>query len=159
MAKRTNRVAWALVGVLAVVLCVRTGGSILQEHVELGLEAGCLSGLRETKEVFLAYQDRHGGRFPQRLDELDLTAGSADTLRCPKAPDSGRRAYLYIPPRLDTPADTPILLCWRHPGLVLLTKGLQTEWLPDSDGPAKLVPATTATPAGPKASVPTGTGP
>jgi hypothetical protein len=83
----------------------------------------CSSGLLEARGAFDRYRDQHAGHFPQRLDELDLSTASPDAFRCPKAKRLGVHSYLYVCPRDDAPDDTPVLLCWRHPELLALTKG------------------------------------
>jgi hypothetical protein len=83
----------------------------------------CMSGLLEARGSFDQYRGKHAGHFPQRLDELDHSTAAPDAFRCPKAKRLGTHAYLYIQPSNGAPDDTPILLCWRHPQLLALTKG------------------------------------
>ncbi len=83
----------------------------------------CSSGLLEARRTFDQFRDRHGGKYPQGLDQLDLSSATPDAFRCPKARRLGTHAYLYVRPRDGAPDDTPILLCWRHPELLALTKG------------------------------------
>ena len=86
-------------------------------------EAGCSSGMSSARRLFREYSDAHAGQYPRRLEDLDLGSADGDALRCPLARDQDRHAYLYIPPDPSSPDDTPVLLCWRHPRLLILTKG------------------------------------
>jgi len=105
---------------------------------ELSLRVTCSSNLIAASRVLLSYSGRHQGEFPLSLDEAksEFQAYPDPDARggCPKArdefpPNEGWRSYLYIPPRKDAPDDTPILLCWRHPELIAVTKnGALKRW-------------------------------
>src|SRR5437660_9178807 len=110
---------------LAAVVCFTTAAS----WIELYRMSMCWSGLLGAQRTFDSYRNQHGGHYPQRLDELNPATMLLDAFRCPKARRSGLHAYLYLRPPDDTPDDTPILLCWRHPKLLALTKGGRIkEW-------------------------------
>ena len=106
-------------------------------HVlELSRMATCGSSLDAVHHIVQVYSEHHRGEFPLTLDEVksELQANPEARGGCPKArdefpPNEGWRSYLYIPPRKDAPDDTPILLCWRHPELIAVTKnGALKRW-------------------------------
>ena len=98
----------------------------------------CSSNLKGIYWVLLRWSEKHQGEFPLSLDEakseFQAYPDPDARARCPKArnefpPNEGWRSYLYIPPRKDAPDDTPILLCWRHPELIAITKnGAFKKW-------------------------------
>jgi hypothetical protein len=98
------------------------GYRVFVNALEMGREASCSSGLSGARMSIEAYREKHGGRLPERFDQLNLNSPDPDAFRCPKARGAGKRAYLFIPVRDDAPEDTPILICWRHPHLLMLTK-------------------------------------
>ncbi len=124
MPKRTNWALCGLVGLLGAWVLVAGIREVQTARTQARM-ATCSSGLLEVRAAFYDYQNRHAGQFPPRLEDLDLTKGGPDALLCPNAQRLGRRAYLYIPPDQNAADDTLILICWRHPELLLLTKGFQ----------------------------------
>src|SRR5690242_3786405 len=104
--------------------------TFFRQAEELAQEATCSSGLLEARPLFETYKDQHGGRFPAGLDALNLSSATPDALRCSKARSLGIHAYVYIQPQRDAPDDTPILLCWRHPHLLVLCKDGSFKRLP-----------------------------
>jgi hypothetical protein len=52
---------------------------------------------------------------------------------CPSVSRLGKRAYLYLPPREGVSDETPILFCWHHPELLILTKHGQVRRLKRSE--------------------------
>ena len=120
-----------VLGLVAGALLYAFGSFRWTEAMETEREATCSSGLDEAPVLFADYRDRHGGKWPKALSDLDVSRGSGDALRCPKARRLGVNAYLYLPPHPSDPNDTPILLCWRHPRLMALTKGMRfRRWAP-----------------------------
>jgi len=98
----------------------------------------CSSNLEGVYRVLLKWSGKRQSRLPLSLDEAKSEFQAYPDPdargRCPKArgefpPNEGWRSYLYIPPREDAPDDTPILLCWRHPELIAVTKnGSLKRW-------------------------------
>ena len=125
-----SRFGWAFVCGVIVSLIVFWIYDQFQQARDLGLAALCSSGLKEANTLFVDYRERHNGKFPLRLEDLDLSKATPDALRCPKARQEGTRAYLYVPIREDASDDTPILICWRHPHLQMLIKGGWVKRLP-----------------------------
>jgi hypothetical protein len=64
-----NRVAWGLVAVVAGLL-LWVSVTLVRNAQEQGRMATCAAGMRKARTAFAAFQKQHGGRFPQRLEEL-----------------------------------------------------------------------------------------
>jgi hypothetical protein len=91
----------------------------------------CSQNLKHAGLLFYDYQKEHAGKFPRRIEELDLKrlAGTQHPTLCPKARKLGAQGFLYLQPKEGAPDDTPILLCWRHPKLwALLKTGEVRTW-------------------------------
>jgi hypothetical protein len=119
-----------LSGVLFAALLV-AGYSFLMHVREEFQSFICSQNLKHAGLLFYDYQKEHLGKFPRRIEELDLKRleNTYHPTLCPKARTLGAQGFLYLQPREGAPDDTPILLCWRHPKLWGLLKrgGVRTR--------------------------------
>jgi hypothetical protein len=143
MAKRTNRVAWGRVSAevwcmaVALAAVVWVVVALARNEVAQWEMSVCSEKLQNASSLFTDFRKQHAGQFPRSLQQLDLTKVGSDALRCPAAPQLGRQAYLYQPPRKDAPGETPVLICPHHPILQVLEKSgrvtVATRWPSDFD--------------------------
>ena len=98
----------------------------------------CMGVLKHVGLALSEYRERHGGKFPSQLSDLNVDRFGPFAFRCPSVKRLGKAAYLYMPPGEAASDDTPVLFCWHHPDLLALTKVGQVRRLKPSEGYQRL---------------------
>lgn len=125
MTKRTKTIGAAI---LLVLLLAGTGVLALLRWVEGVVQADCAyTTTKMTSIVLLMYQEKHGGRFPDSLNDPEfLTCCSDEEFRC--SVQDPRMVYHKPPPA--APRSFVVLELPTRRGKYVLDGDMQPKWVP-----------------------------